>query len=221
MPNWCCTKIIFHGNKLEIEDFHKKLDEWTSNALMPNGFGTNWLGNVLCGAGLEDRIDSSRSEQTLRCRGSVTYLEDVEINSDEDATFYIDVETAWSPMVKMWINVIKTLDYKTVGFSYLAEEIGLELYEIYDPYGDFTEKYYVDVWVDGEDEENEKLCRLQDHICYDTDKELIVALQDLLETEESNLSTLIEKARNYPFKSEDSYISIHEYERLNNLDDAI
>lgn len=217
MPNWCYTKIIFHGSKDEIVDFHEKIDKWSEEELIPNGFGPDWLGNILHRVGLGNRIDVD--ENRIRCRGQITYVEEPEINSDDDATFYIDVETAWCPMLIMWVETIKALNYKTIGFSYLAEEMGMGLYEIYDPYGDFPESYYVDTWLCGEDENNEKLCALQDNIYHSSDEELIATLQELLETDEKELSILIEKAEHYPFKDDSSYIFIYEYVRVTEIVD--
>jgi hypothetical protein len=112
----------------------------------------------------------------------------------------------------MWKAVIESQKYKTVGFSYCAEEPGLEVYEIYDPYGgDFTDKYYIDIFVDGEDEKDEKLMEICDYRDYENDEDLRDALQALLETEEQDLKALIAAAQNYGFKNEDSYLYIHEY----------
>lgn len=220
MPNWCYTKITFHGNIKEIEDFHKKLDEWTEEAYMPNGFGPNWLGNILYRVGLGDRVDAGKNG--LRCRGQITYVDELDgISTDEETLFYIDTETAWCPMIKMWVEVIKALEYKTIGFSYLSEELGMGIYEIYDPYGDYDESYYVATYLDDEDQDNDKLCWLEDNIYHSSDEDLISTLQKVLDTDESNLETLIDKIEHYPFKSEDSYVHVHKYEIVKDLEDCI
>lgn len=211
MSNWCFTKIIFHGEKNEIKDFYEKIEKWTAEPLRPNDFKEDWLGNILIGAGLGDRINSET--HSLRCRGWITYTEYDEENADEGEAFlYVDTETAWCPMMLMWVAVLDVLMYDTIGFSYIAEEPGMELYEICDPYGDFYERYYVDVWVEGEDEENEELMRLYDDRYYSSDEDLKTSLQKFLNSEEDDLKTLIEKAESYDFKHKGSYISVHEYE---------
>lgn len=214
MPNWCYTNIIFHGEKTEIEDFRQKVDEWTSRILRPSDFKEAWLGNILKGAGLEDRIDAK--ENGLRCRGSVGYVGEVD-GEEDDACFSVDVETAWAPMMSMWVEVIKTLGYKTIGFSYLAEEPGCELYEIYDPYGDFPDTWCVDIFIEGEDLENEKLSKICYERYYESDERLIRSLQTLLDTEETDLDILIKKSERYPFKDEDSYIYVHKYETVDEI----
>ena len=211
MPNWCFTQMIFHGEKEEIKDFHRKIEEWTSKNYQENGFGVNWLGNVVHGAGLGNQIDATPS--VLRCRGDITYLGDIDTFGDdsEEAAFNLDTETAWCPMTSMWSEVIKVQNYKTIGFSYCAEEPGCEIYEIYDPYGDFTDRYYIDVFVEGDDLNNKELEQILECREYVDDDELREALQAFLNTDEQNLKTLIQQAENYKFKNEDSYLYIHEY----------
>lgn len=80
MPNWCYTRIIFHGNKIEIEDFHSKIDDWTSKPYIETDFGKAWLGNILYGAGLMDRNNATRAG--IRCRGTIAYMNDVEVFSE-------------------------------------------------------------------------------------------------------------------------------------------
>lgn len=217
MPNWCYTQINFHGNKTEIEDFNKKIKEWTSTCGLENGFGHNWLGNILHHVGLGDCIDNSDANVRIRCRGSVEYVSEVECE-DDDAMFHIEVESAWSPMIKMWIETIKALEYESVDFSYIAEEPGNELYEIYDPYGDFGDRYYIDMYLEGKDELNEDLRKLDDERYYDSEKSIISALQQVLKSDAPDLEFLIEKIENYPFKDENSYIHVHAFNILESLE---
>lgn len=216
MPNWCFTQMIFHGEKKDIEDFHNKIEEWTSKNYEENGFGVNWLGNVLHGAGLGHTIDSKTDG--LRCRGDITFLGEVETFEDSnEATFNLDTETAWCPMTLMWNKVIEAMNYKSIGFSYMAEEPGCEIYEVYDPYGDFTEEYYIDIFADGEDENNKNLMKLFDLRYFNSEDDLKKSLQTLLETEEQDLNTLIKLAENYKFESEDSYLYVHKYDYIDTL----
>ena len=109
MPNWCFTQMIFHGEKEEIEDFHSKIETWTSKNYQENGFGVNWLGNVLHGAGLGERIKSGSGPNFLLCRGDITYLGDIEtFNDSNECLFRLDTETSWAPMAVMWSEVIKS-----------------------------------------------------------------------------------------------------------------
>lgn len=213
MPNWCFTQMIFHGEKKEIEDFHNKIEEWTSKNYEANGFGTGWLGNVLHGAGLGDRVDSETNR--LRCRGDITFIGEIDTYDDGgETTFNLDTETAWGPMTVMWSEVINIMGYKTIGFSYCAEEPGCEIYEIYDPYGDFEDEYYVDSFVDGDDTDNEKLMKFSTWRDYRNDDDLRTALQEFLETDEDDLETLIKQAEGYVCKSAYTYVYIHKYRHV-------
>jgi hypothetical protein len=216
MPNWCFTDFVFHGNNNEITDFRNKLAEYTSKNYMKNGFGPSWLGNILCGAGLGDHIDSK--VDGIRCRGNVLFIDDVECR-DNESTLYISTQTAWVPMVSMWTRVIETLNYESIRFTFRAEEPGCDLYVKYDPLGDFVgEKYYVDTLLCGEDASNDDLRRLQDTCYYASYEHLVKDLQTLLKTESRNVKNLIAEAHLYKFADEDSYVSIHTYEDVN-IDD--
>jgi hypothetical protein len=218
MPNWCYTQFIFRGNKTEIEDFHAKIIEWTSHGNPRSGcsgFGPKWLGNILYGVGLEDRIDAD--EDRIRCRGTLNYIDDVEVLSYDEATFYIDTETAWVPMGIMWRETIAALKYETIGFSYMAEEPGCELYEIYDPYGDFVEEYRVDMYLEGDDVDDAKLQKFRNIDYYPTSDELKIALKELLNSEDDDVFNLICAVEKYPFKDSKSYICIGKYARIKEL----
>lgn len=217
MPNWCYTTIIFHGNKVEIEDLHSKIEEWTSTNLIANGFDPHWLGNIIVGAGLGDRIDIENNR--IRCRGTLEYLDDIHVNSDDDVNFIIHTETAWAPMIRMWDEIIKIIGYKTIDYSFQAEEPGFEVYITHDPFGDFADvKYYVDIWLQGEDENNRKLVELRDTRYFGSDESLMSVLQQLLDTSESNIEELIKMADDYQFTNEDSIMRIYKYEIVDKED---
>lgn len=217
MPNWCLTQMIFHGEKEELNDLHNKIEKWASGKLYENDFGSTWLGNILIGAGLENRIDSDVDQ--LRCRGYITYLGEVESFKDSDeATFNLDTETAWAPMCLMWSEVIHTLGYKSIGFSYCAEEPGFGIYDIYDPYGDFAMEYRVDMYVGGQDFENVGLMQIYDEQEYCDDDSLKLALQSFLKSEDSDLENLIEAAENYKFESDDSFFYVRKYTHVDTID---
>lgn len=134
MPNWCFTSIIFHGGKEEIEKLHSNIKEWTKENLMDNGFGPSWLGNILCGAGLGDRINSAESR--IRCRGSLVHLDNI-YEDDDNFAFSIQTETTWAPMVNMWDEIFKVMGYKSINYSFVSEEEGMSEFFVYDPYGDY------------------------------------------------------------------------------------
>lgn len=149
MPNWCSTCFRFHGNREEIKKLHNCITKWTSKGFAKSDFGSCWLGNILYGAGLGDRIDNPNHR--LSCRGAIADIGEIE-ESLNDYCFSIFTETAWTPMVQMWAAVIEELKLTIVGFCFVAEEPGCGIWWIYDPngYGDFdNEQVYLDVYTDG------------------------------------------------------------------------
>jgi hypothetical protein len=145
MPNWCSTTYRFRGDQNEIKLLRDKITEWTS-AESTKSSEPKWLGNILIGAGFKDRIDNADPAKDIRCRGSICDISDINhdgTRSDQTAySFTVDTETAWCPMAKMWNCVIDALKLKTVGFTFIAEETGCQIYWIYDPngYNDFTDE---------------------------------------------------------------------------------
>lgn len=209
MPNWCFTTIIFHGNKDEIEKLHWNINEWTMQNLKPNGFGRWWLGNILCGAGLGDRIDSE--ENRIRCRGVIEYIGEVEQDDELTATLSIQTETAWAPMVKMWDEVFEVMGYESIDYSFQSEEEGMSEYFIHDPFGDFVDRYYIDIYLEGKDFHDPKLNKVRMYPYISNQSHMIEFMQEILDTDETDYDILLEGIKNYPFKDENSYINIHEH----------
>ena len=212
MPNWCSTAFVFHGSKEEVELLNAKINEWTSKSFIKTGFGDPWLGNVLIGAGLKDRIDNFDQNLALRCRGSITDISDVE-QAGDNYSFRIDTETAWVPMAKMWEAVINVLNLSTVWFTFCAEECGCEIYWIYDPrnYGDFAvDQVHIDSY--GNDE-------LEELDGYYTTDDAIKKLNKLFGTDIDNIDGFQRLCEEYEDDHEDCFIGVHVFERDDEMQD--
>ena len=61
---------IYCENEEKLEKFYHLLEEWTSKNYKENGFGLNWLGNIVGNSGI-GTIDAGK-ESDLRCRGRLT-----------------------------------------------------------------------------------------------------------------------------------------------------
>ena len=113
MPNWCMTKLIItHNDESKLKVFDKLLDQWTSRNYRGNGFGRNWLGNIVLGSGI-GTVDTN-PKTDFRCRGTMDYKE---LHRDE---LTIDVSTAWSPMLRMWIKLVNKF-IPDADVTYIAE----------------------------------------------------------------------------------------------------
>ena len=194
MPNWCFTEIkIYHNNKNELKTFYELIQKWTSTNYMKNGFGLQWLGNIVGNSGI-GTINKGQNTD-LSCRGT---LNDIELNEDY---IYLSTDTAWEPMLQMWLKLIKKyLPNSESMLYYSAEEPGCELYITNDP--DLVNKYNVIVW-DIEDFDSEYTI---------TENSLKEKLQKLLNTKETNINTLIQILQESEF-SQDVYI--HQWEYVN------
>ena len=144
MPNWCYTHItIRHEDESVIERLENLINKWTSKDYIKNGFGNNWLGNIVGNSGVGIvKCEGEPNKETeevkyLFCRGEIC---DVYRNGNE---LIITEESAWSPAVKMWLKVI---DKYASGSEliYSAEECGCDLYMTNDE--DHLDHYYLDWW---------------------------------------------------------------------------
>ena len=212
MPNWCSTTFTFHGNKEEITTLHDKIEQWLCTKYTDTDFGNCWLGNILYGAGLQDRIDNPDSSKILRCRGMITDYSDPTCY-DNDYQLNVWTETAWAPMGKMWNEVINVLELKTVGFSFMAEECGCELYWIYDPenYGDYdNEEVYLDTWSDNDD----SFCSLSG---YYTEEAALELLRRELSPNINNYEQACQICENY--NDDEHHVALHRFEYIDELTD--
>ena len=193
MPNWCVTDItIHHENEKELEIFYEKLDEWLNHAYMENDFGS-WLGNIVGNSGI-GTIDTGK-ETDLRCRGSVIY-----ISEPSDGELTISTETAWVPMIKMWVKLLDKY-LPDAELIYTAEEPGCEIYYTNDP--SIAGIYMFDIW----DDTNIDI-ELSDQYF---EKEMIGILQELLGSKE----TIFERLMNEFYNSQLSeQMCIHQYEYI-------
>ena len=193
MPNWCYTNItISHESEIEIEKIEKLVDEWTSKDYMENGFGLKWLGNIVLGSGV-GTVDTGK-ETDLRCRGSIV---DYYRNGNE---LVINTETAWTPMLQMWVKIIEKY-LPDAELIYNTEECGNDISHTNDP--DLVGKYILDYYGDGDFESD-----------WEADEGTVrETLQKMLNTTETNVEKLIEMAY-----EDDLEISIHQWEYANEND---
>lgn len=204
MPNWCSTTYIFRGDKDELDILYDKIAKWTASSFVKTDFGRDWLGNILYGAGLGDRIDNPDANGYLRCRGTLVDIYPF------DGYLQLTTETAWNPMSKMWDAVIEQLGLTTVGFTFMAEECGCGLYQIYDPhnYGDFEGMAYIDSFGDEVEDLND----------YYSEKNAIKVLNEFFGTSFDDLSSFYSLCEKYNDEHDgDSFISVHKFELDNEV----
>ena len=189
MPNWCFTNItINHNDSYKIAHLYNLIREWTSKDWMDNGFGNDWLGNVVLGSGV-GTVDTNK-DTDIRCRGRIT-----DMNFD-DNSICIHTETAWSPMLKIWVKVVNKY-LPDAELLYSAEEEGNGLFCTNDP--SLKDKWIIDSWDIDEVESDWEASR----------ETVIEVLQKLLDTEEINMKILLGMLYGSDY---DDGMNIHEWE---------
>ena len=186
MPNWCMTRITFHGEN--AKKLEKLIDEWTSEGLPGVDFGGYWLGNCLVKSGVMSFDEAAYGD--IRCRGTIDYVE----YTDEDE-LTMETSSAWSPAVEMWylINDKLNLDLDIV---YTAEEPGCELYWTNDPAVEGTWMYE----MHGDDDGNE----------YEVDEKVIKEIYEEFIKSHPDAETQITH-ESYYAESGDNYFYAHKY----------
>ena len=184
MPNWCYTNIdITHTDKNKLKEFYDRIEAWTSKDYSENGFGTNWLGNVIGNSGVAEYNNEkggfiTSDGKNLSCRGSVLFL-----GYNEDGIIRMSQEDAWSPNLKLWKMVLdKYLPDATL--IYTAEEPGCGIYETNNQ--DYEDKYIIDIYGDLPDDMNWESM-------YEASEETVIQFcQDALKTDETDITKLLE-----------------------------
>lgn len=136
MPNWCYTQItISHDDQKEIDKLYNLIEDWTSTNYKQSDFGNYWLGNIVGNSG----IDTWDGDFKIRCRGRLC-----DFNKSEKE-LCIATETAWSPMLQMWLKILERYS-PDAQLIYTAEEPGCCIYVTNN--ADLENKYIIDDWSD-------------------------------------------------------------------------
>lgn len=138
MPNWCYTTYTVVGDEKEVEQLHGLMEklENMKKSLVDNGFGPNWLGNLVHSLGGD--------WQKVYCRGTWSNLD---ISGD---TLYFDVESAWAEPDEV-IDFLRS-KYPSLVFYYQADEPGTRYFVTNDAEG----SYYDDIYYFAEPMHNDE-----------------------------------------------------------------
>lgn len=142
MPNWCTTKYVFVGDQQELKDLYDVMKELEnlSEPLVPNDFGTSWLGCLVTKLGMD--------WNNISCRGNWF---DLIVNEGE---LRFETSTAWGPCYSV-MNLICE-KFPSLSYFYQAIEWGNEIFETNDYMGKyFPQKYIVYFDIDGSGSDDE------------------------------------------------------------------
>lgn len=136
MANICSNKIIFYGEREKVQALYDAVTAFY------NPRQTNTLYNFALLLGMEEKDIPS-------CRGDFSYIEEIEFTSEDEVQFFVDVETAWSPVNEYWACIC---NYFGINYAASSEECGHGIFVIHnDPDGQFfPENYSIDIWDNNE-----------------------------------------------------------------------
>lgn len=192
MPNWCNTAYKIIGNKEEIADLYKKLQELEAmqTPLVENGFGNLWLGCLVSLFGGDP--------DQIYCRGEIDYME---LFGDE--MIQLSTTTAWGDMPEVWDLVCEK--YTSLSYYFLSEEPGVCYYINSDDTGEYFPELYI---IDGMEVETEYA---------NSDEELFESMAKLLEVDEiKDFEELNIYLSLYNEDNPEEGIYYHEFKRPNN-----
>lgn len=215
MPNWCYNDCFISGPKNEVKPLYEKLNSWVSKNIKPNGFGLNWLGNIVLNAGFSVDEQEKGKDEVLRARGSI--INDFEYHDDdEEPNIWFTYESAWAPFPDTWKKILRK-HAPHCKFYYFAEEPGMGIYETNDINGRFfANDYYVETNITIDERSLPDNLGLLNEIYY-TIKDLKPILQQILGSKTDKIETLVYDFNNkYAFEDwgtkEGYYFNIHKIE---------
>jgi len=146
MPNWAYTAYKINGNKKQLDELHKVLTDMNEGAydgknkmaLLDNGFGNMWLGNLVHVLGGD--------WNKIYCRGQITQFE-MSIDGDTlETTLDIAMLTAWEEMSE--VRAFLNKKFPSLTILYTVEEPGNGVYETNNKKFYNNYRYYLDVCLD-------------------------------------------------------------------------
>lgn len=139
MPNWCSTALTITADSAkDAETIENLINFWQKPCGVENGFGDSWLGNVLVNSGLQKK-EAFESEDVIPCRGMIHCV------SRAGEQVYVDMDTAWKPMLEMWVLIRNKWFPQTEELLYEANEPGNEIHLTNNP--DLAGKWVVQAEV--------------------------------------------------------------------------
>ena len=193
MPNWCVNYIsIKNENEEELKRLEALIDECTASERIPTDFGPKWLGNIVIGAELDTWNEETHNfENNTRCRGR---LESMEV---QENCLDIQTETAWGPMMRMWLKLLEKYSPESE-LQFTAVETGMGVYMTTEDM--YLGRYYIDSIRTGVEPDMEA-----------TEDDVRKVIQELCETDETDIDKLMSTFEGMGFDD----VWIHKWETPN------
>ena len=136
MPNWCTTSYALTGGRKEVRSLYRKMKrlQERKTPLVPNGYGTRWLGCLVKSLGADP--------EKVYCRGEWSNL------ALKDGLLRFDTVHAWSRPAEVEMLIEKA--YPSLKIYFIEEELGMDIFQTNDATGEyFKEQIIIDEEPDG------------------------------------------------------------------------
>lgn len=137
MPNWCTTSYALTGGRKEVRSLYNKMKrlQGRKTPLVPNGFGTTWLGCLVKALGGDP--------EKVYCRGQWRGL-----RLTLEGVLFFDTEHAWSRPAE--VEMLLEIAYPSLQIYFLEEELGMDIFQTNDAAGEyFKEQVIIDEESEG------------------------------------------------------------------------
>lgn len=169
MANYCTTKLVFEGEKAELDEFEamlRRLESMKEEEFpVETSWGSRWLGFIVHELG--------ENWEEYNCKG-VWY----DLVRRDDNSLALTTESAWSICDDI-LNLI-TDKWPSLNYLYYADEPGCEFYETNDSEGKyFPARYYLHGFIPAKDE-NDAVTLLEVDEYFNTEQEVLAFVGDTL-----------------------------------------
>ncbi len=195
MPNWCYTVYHITGDEKEIETLEKRISTLDKiyNTKIYSGCGSLSLEEVV------NEFDGDAD--AIFCDGIIIQMERL-----GDCDLRIDTETAWHDVPQVFDLIVSR--YTTLQYTFLAEEVGNELFINSDTEREyFTEKYYINNEANNETEYAHSDEQLLEYILKQLSVEGVATISELdILLEKYNAQNEGEQIHYYKFNSPEEQV---------------
>ena len=220
MPNWCGSSVFFYSqDRNAIQDYRNKLEEiYKAASTVENDFKGGWLGDFVNTLLAPEYHTDNDDDNCPRCRGSIeTPPEDWEIQEGGKGNWYfvIYTQTAWGPMIDMWVKIIEKHYQDRISIAFSAEECGMAIYVKHDPEGLFCDldNYYLQYDINDDYDSNyfDSLDEVIDFIVNDL-SELAITKEQLEGKTVDQIAEFATEAAKV--LNEDNWVSLNVFEEI-------
>lgn len=142
MPNWCTTDYAFSGSADNAKGFYNDIKRVINTDRSYVWDGKTFKGDASWLGYIKEELLPELKEEEIPCRGSIEYLDELDIIDNNEATVKFTTETAWCACYELMEKLAEKYELL---LYYYTEEPGCCIYETNDEEGIFfSQRYLID-----------------------------------------------------------------------------